>query len=142
MMYSDLDGDDLRYLQSDDFSPGPRGPWIRSENLFEQRLAKNLRAGRRLFLDLDTLARVVATAALLRHRSEILVFDLELQQAERCAITVVTFYAGLPSICADVSGSLLPALRWYCARAESIRLAVAASGFFWFPLPGGTHESS
>lgn len=142
MMYNDLDSDDLRYLQADDFVPGPRGPWVRSQNLFEQRLAKNLRAGRRLFLDLDALARVVATAALLRHRAEILVFDLELQQAERCAITAVTSYAGLPSICADVSGSLLPALRWYCARAASIRLAVAASGFFWFPLPGGTHENS
>lgn len=141
MMYTDLDSDDLRYLQSDDFVPGPPGPWIRSANRFEQRLAKNLRAGRRLSLDLETLARVVATAALLHHRS-ILVSDLELQRAERCTITVVSSYVGLPSICADVSGSLLPALRWYCARAESIRLAVTGSGFFWFPLSVGTHENS
>jgi len=143
MMYTDLDSDDLRYLQADDFVPGPRGPWVRSANLFEQRLAKNLRVGRRLLLDLDALTRVVATAALLRHRSEIQVFDLELQQAS-CAITFVTSYRGMPSICADMAGSLLPALRWYCCRqtSPSLRLAVTGSGFFWFPLPTGTHKNS
>lgn len=142
MRYTDLDDDDLRYLQSGDFVSAQPGPWVRSANPFEQRLAKNLRGGRRLLLDLETIARVVATAALERQASEILIFDLELQQVGLCTITVVSFYAGLPSICADVAGSLLPALRWYCSREANIRLAVSGCGLFWFPLrSGGTHES-
>ena len=142
MMYTDLDDDDLRYLQSGAFISAQPGPWVRSANPFEQRLAKNLRVGRCLLLDLETIARVVATAALERQASEILIFDLELQQGRLCSITVVSFYAGLPSICADVAGNLLPALRWYCSRQVSIRLAVTANGLFWFPLgSAGTHES-
>lgn len=142
MMYTDLDDDDLRYLQSGDFVSAQPGPWVRSANPFEQRLAKNLRVGRCLLLDLETISRIVATAAMERQASEILIFDLELQQGRLCSITVVSFYAGLPSICADVAGNLLPALRWYGSRQVNIRLAVAASGLFWFPLgSGGTHES-
>ena len=142
MMYTDLDDDDLRYLQSGDFVPGPPGPWVRSANRFEQRLAKNLRGGRCLLLDLGTIARVVATAALERQASEILIFDLELQRVGLSAITVVSSYIGMPSICADTACSLLPALRWYGARDSNIRLAVTASGLFWFPLgSAGTHES-
>ena len=142
MMYTDLDEDDLRYLQSGDFVSAQSGPWIRSANPFEQKLAKNLRVGLCLLLDLETIARVVATAALERQASEILIFDLELQQVGLCTITVVSSYIGMPSICADVAGNLLPALRWYCSRQVNIRLAVTASGLFWFPLgSAGTHES-
>lgn len=142
MMYTDLDDDDLRYLQSGDFVPGPPGPWVWSTNRFEQRLASNLHIGQRLSLNLETLARVVSTAALQRQASEILIFDLELQRVGLSAITVVSSYIGMPSICADTACSLLPALRWYGARDSKIRLAVTASGLFWFPLgSGGTHES-
>lgn len=142
MMYTDLDDDDLRYLQSGDFVSAQPGPWVRSANPFEQRLAKNLRVGRCLLLDLQTIARVVATAALERQASEILIFDLELQQVGLSSITVVSSYIGMASICADTAGSLLPALRWYCSREAIIRLAVSGCGLFWFPVgSGGTHES-
>lgn len=143
MMYSDLDDDDLRYLQGGDFIPGPFGPWIRSSNPFEQRLAKNLRPRQLLLLDLDTMVRVIATAAIERRRSEILIFDLYLQ-GERPSIAFISSYMGMPSICADSAGNLLPALRWYRARgALTLRVAVCAADLFWFPLmrSGGTHES-
>lgn len=142
MMYTDLDDDDLRYLQSGDFVSAQAGPWARSANRFEQMLASNWRVGRCLFLDVETMARVVATSALQRQASEILIFDLELQRGGLSSITVVSFYAGLPSICADVAGNLLPALQWYCSRQVNIRLAVSGCGLFWFPRgSGGTHES-
>lgn len=142
MMYTDLDDDDLRYLQSGDFVSAQPGPWVRSANRFEQMLAANWRVGRCLFLDVETMARVVATSALQRQASEILIFDLDLQRGGLSSITVVSSYIGMPSICADTAGSLLPALRWYCSRQVNIRLAVTASGLFWFPLgSAGTHES-
>lgn len=143
MMYNDLDEDDLRYLQNGDFISGPPGPWTRSRNKFEQRLAKNLRPGRMFQLDLETVVRVIGSAALERRRSEILIFDLDLQGG-RPAIAFISSYTGMPSICSDSAGNLLPALRWYRARGQlTLRVAVCAGNLFWFPLlrSGGTHKS-
>lgn len=143
MMHSDLDGDDLRYLQCSDFIPGPLMKWAQSRNPFEQRLARNLRPGHWLKLDLETSVRVIATAVYGHHRSQILIFDLYLQ-GENSSIALISSYAGMTSICADSAGNLLPALRWYRARGEkTLRVAVSAADFFWFPLgpSGGTHKS-
>lgn len=143
MMYNDFDEDDLRYLQNGDFISGQPEPWTRSRNLFEQRLARNLRPGQVFQLDLETVVRVIGTAALERRGSEILIFDLDLQGSNP-AITVISSYTGMPSVCSDSAGNLLPALHWYRTRGElTLRVAVCAGNLFWFPLrrSGGTYKS-
>lgn len=123
---------DLRYLQGDGFCPDGLDPWIRPRNLFEQRLAENLRPGLALMIDLDTLVRVMGGAAACAPGRAVTV-DVTLGKGLLRAV-VVSRDNELPPIFADTAGNLISALKWYEAkRVGSILVAVRSPGFFWFP---------
>lgn len=133
MMGGQLDDVDLRYLQAEDFKPGRLQKWIRPRNPFVGRLAANLKPGLAVQLDLQTLVDVLGGAVCARQDG---VINVCLQwQGEKVRMEVSSMEPGMPSICADDAGSLLPALKWYRANGVTqLSVSVASPCWFWLPL--------
>lgn len=133
MINDEFDDVDLRYLQCASFLPGRVQPWIRPRNLFTARMAANLRPGFVVQLDLETIVDVLGGAA---HAKPGWIINVSLQlQGERARMVICSIERGMPSICADDGGSLLPALHWYRTQGEHLlHVAVTAPSFFWLPL--------
>lgn len=127
---------DLRYLQLADSEPEPLLPTIRHwppvSNLFERRLAANVRNRSRLRLDTAVFVRVVGLAAQL-HNSTI-TLDVEVRGGQvEAQVVAVTRYL-MPPITADVAGALAFALRWFADRDEAFCLSISPEHIFWIPL--------
>lgn len=124
---------DLRYL--DDAPCHGFETWTIAGSPFERKLAANLRPRMCLDLDLQTLARVLGTAVLLRDVTVTL--DLQLQPGRALAQVVAIEAAGLPPICADDSANFLYALGWFQERGErSLRVSIQGDSYFWIHAPG------
>ncbi len=137
MIHDDFDDADLRYLQSENFTPGRLQAWIRPRNPFIARMAANLRPGFTVRLDLQTLVEVLGGAACTK-QNRVINISLHLQ-GELAQMEVYSIEQGMPSICSDDAGSLLPALHWYQEHGvHSLQVSVMAPSFFWLPLPTGT----
>ncbi len=132
MINDEFDDADLRYLQCENFTPGRLQAWIRPQNLFAARMAANLRPGFVATLDLQTLVDVLGGAA---HARPDMAIDVSLQlQGEHAQMKVCSIAQGMPSICADDAGSLLPALNWYREHGvPRLQVSVMAPSFFWLP---------
>lgn len=133
MIRNEFEDVDLRYLQCGDFNPGPIQGWSRPVNPFTARMSANLRPGFSLQLDLLTLVDVLGGAA---HARPGRIINVSLQlQGQRAQMVVCSIEQGMPSICADDAGNLLPALHWYRAKGENwMHISVAAPSLFWLPL--------
>jgi hypothetical protein len=133
MIGDEFEDVDLRYLQCGDFNPGPLQRWSQPVNPFIARMSANLRPGFSLQLDLPTLVDVLGGAA---HARPGRVINVSLQlKGQRAQMVVCSIEQGMPSICADDAGNLLPALHWYCERGESwLHISVIAPLWFWLPL--------
>ncbi|NQD92245.1 hypothetical protein HP532_06210 [Pseudomonas sp. CrR25] len=133
MTSDEFDEVDLRYLQCGHFMSGPLQDWIRPRNPFKARMAANLRPGLAVWLDLKSVVEVLGGAA---HAMPGKVINVSLQwQGDQVRMVVCSIEPGMPPICADDAGSLLPALHWYRAQGEAwLQLSVIAPAFFWFPL--------
>lgn len=133
MIRDEFDEVDLRYLQRGDFVPGPLREWGWPRNPFAARMAVNLRPGFAVELDLEAIVDVLGGAA---HAKPGKVINISLQlQGNRAQMVVCSIQRGMPSICADDAGSLLPALHWYRALGEvCLQVSVTAPSLFWLPL--------
>lgn len=131
-MINDFDEVDLRYLQCGDFVPGTLQAWALPRNPFIARMATNLRPGFSVHMDLESIVGVLSGAA---HAMPGMVINVSLQlQGERAKMVVCSIKHGMPSICADDAGNLLPALCWYRAQGEVfLRISVTTPSFFWLP---------
>ncbi len=132
MINDEFDDADLRYLQCDDFTPGRLQKWTRPANPFTARMAANLRPGFAVQLDLQTLVEVLGGAAC-NKQNRVINVSLQLQD-EYTQMEVCSIEQGMPSICADDAGSLLPALNWYREHdVRRLQVSVMAPSFFWLP---------
>lgn len=132
MISDEFDEVDLRYLQCGDFVPGTLQAWALPRNPFVARMAANLRPGFAVELDLEAIVDVLGGAA---HAKPGRVINVSLQlQGSRAQMVVCSIERGMPSICADDAGSLLPALHWYRVQGEIyLQVSVTAPSFFWLP---------
>ncbi len=126
---------DLRYMQEVDPLPGfdwKYGKWPRVENIFERRLATNIRNRSGLRLDMAVFLGVIGLAAELRNQT--ITLDVEvcrgIVHAEVCAMERDV----MPPVTSDNAGNSERAIRWFAARHLAFRLSVSSGNIFWIPI--------
>ncbi|MBW4652486.1 MAG: hypothetical protein KME20_05500 [Kaiparowitsia implicata GSE-PSE-MK54-09C] len=132
-MSYEFDGD-IRYLQEPDAPFSQLDAWVLTKNVFERKLACNLRAGMALDLDLEPLKSVLGSAVLIRDKT--ITVDLQLLSPGRIRMQVVEVSDALLPLWADCSGNLAYALDWFWKNGEyGLRLSACADAFFWIHAP-------
>lgn len=125
---------DTRYLEDADLSyemcmAHRARAWPPAVNIFERRLAFNLREQCRLDLDLDTFIRVIGKSA--QDMSACVTLEVSLINGLIQARAVAIDRNVMPPITADVAGRLAFALRWYGMREPVFRVTVSPQNLFW-----------
>lgn len=131
---------DVRYL-AEEYDYAQLSPWCQSRrwpevsNVFERKLASNIRKRSVLRLDRDAFIRVIGLAAQIR--DSVITLDVETLTGVRIAARVdeiVGRMTVMPPITADDAGGIECALRWFAARDLPCRVSVSPEHMFWIPL--------